>query len=1687
MAGPPAILSNPMFNMVLTLGCVQLAKPLDMNDPDIIFYLRVTYVVAQLAIVAFYYLIIALAKKKNGSILNLDPPGPQILNKNILDTTPLRYVEPAKPSLSNPSPDSNGELISTTHRDYDIAETKKLITSSLTGIAMIGFLHLQFKFVQPLLIQSILPIKNAVLSKPARIYLWGEKAEGDLKRPFKVDNPLAAFGGGEGPKTDAASIKKAERNTAHNIPQYALGAQPNMSPTPGREFSYEQRYGTYSSITSGLLEDNDMLSMRSTRSSSTDPSRPSLTTSNYSSDYGDYPNGGPMTPSSMGVSGFSAMAYNGMERPSDAEVERLFDEMMIRRGITDSHKLTSFTSWPIEKKWLMVSQDKEADKLAHGSTATPVLPRRGTSAQETAFAAYNARSDDKSTPEWYIKRFMDPDLRNLTPKVVAHLAVSLRTMQLSWVRHFIESRGLQVISNALGHLNRRDPKREGDLAMEVEIIKCLKSLLNNRWGAREAVEFPQCIYNITASIKSPPWATRKLVCEVLTFICYCDGPDDKTGHEHVLKGMDLLRENKREYGRFDAWLRLWEQTIDGRGRLGSLVGASEEIKKLGVQNAPDNHLMEYALSNMILVNSIIGTVDDVELRFNLRNQMNACGLQRILEKMENFNYDLMARQLSAFRNLEDADKEEFMEYYNQKILNDMTDPYDVFQVVLSNVEGTRAYDFFLSALQHMLLIKDEGEPKVRYFQLFDHIVTQVVLDRKGLTDDFATNYGMSVGNLIAKFAEQDQVEAALEEARQAREAAVKAIKDRQELELEVSLKGDGLVGELKAKTNSLEDLLRISRHTIATLQEKLRDLQSEYHKNLAIMDSQMKHFYETIKRLNGEGDDPVNSSDTLFTTNRKELVKAYDRLKAQQALEGHPRDATQNDENSIPIAQGLSEAFKQQLQSAIAGSGPPAFAIPGQGPSVGVLGSAKRHHTGQRKEKMLEDTSKHEEAAAEEVQSPTVQLPIEVKPVFDNLVQQTSQEVDDDSDGEADKPLTGLAAALQERLRKRAGGKGSFGGFKITDEPAEENRPKDGEPKASKPPPPPPPPPPPQSSQPMRSPPIGDAAPPPPPPPSFGAVIAPMGAPTPPPPPPPGTTLHAPPLPPSAPSTSTAPIPPPPPTFTNTANQALPLLNRKSVQYQAKGKLKGLQWEKIAKSAAEKTVFGKQFLDEKAFAEQLQKGGIFENMEDLFAQKPSPAKVKIKKERKQEISVIDPKKAYNMNITMLVKFKHISFAEVRRRILSVDESFCTEVLLTNLHNNMITPEEIGRLSVYSHGSEDELENLAGPDLFCLEMMKVYRYKERIENMLFQVTFDEKLTHLKTSIKSVLDASVQLKESKPFSNLLQVLLRVKLEQKFVLNPVQMILFCGNYMNGSSFQGGAFGFKIASINKLVDTKATQSSSTTLLHFLVEMVETNYPDILNFIDDLKDTGAACRVIRDELILEYNQLRSGLEQLTSELENHYNDDDEREDNDLFAIKLGEFRDRAVSAMEDLETTYTSMDVAYRDCVAYFGEDPTTMKPDEFFSIFKAFTASWEKAMGDNSVSRKKKEQAERAKKIEEEQKERIRLRKAQKHNVDISDQDRQDEDDKYIMDNLLEKLRAGEVEANTKKREARSIRERRIGRSDSVVLKAEDLLKDIQKDDDSPPRSRDGREAREGLKSRRSGSRPRRSSVRRLEEKEE
>lgn len=102
---------------------------------------------------------------------------------------------------------------------------------------------------------------------------------------------------------------------------------------------------------------------------------------------------------------------------------------------------------------------------------------------------------------------------------------------------------------------------------------------------------PQCVFHIMLSLTSPSITTRKLVCEQLIFLCHVEVPQ---GHGIVIQGMEKLKDYKQEHGLFDGWLKKLEDVLDGRGRMGSLVGASEDVKRLG-SHGFDSQLIEYAV------------------------------------------------------------------------------------------------------------------------------------------------------------------------------------------------------------------------------------------------------------------------------------------------------------------------------------------------------------------------------------------------------------------------------------------------------------------------------------------------------------------------------------------------------------------------------------------------------------------------------------------------------------------------------------------------------------------------------------------------------------------------------------------------------------------------------------------------------------------------------------------------------------------------------------------------------------------------------------------------------------------------------------------------------------------------------------------------------------------------------------
>ncbi|MDI1489178.1 MAG: phosphate transporter (Pho88) [Ramalina farinacea] len=180
-------LTDGRTNLVIILGMMQVSKKIPFDDPQVLLGVRALYVVTNVIILGIYFYIQTKINAKK-------------------DLTTLKYVEPP-PMGSQEEP----KLVTTTVHSYDMSQLRGMYKSQLMGVAMMAFMHLYMKYTNPLLIQSIIPLKGAFEGNLSKIYLLGQPAVGDLKRPWKAAGGMMGMGGGGEVKSDRKSIEQAEK------------------------------------------------------------------------------------------------------------------------------------------------------------------------------------------------------------------------------------------------------------------------------------------------------------------------------------------------------------------------------------------------------------------------------------------------------------------------------------------------------------------------------------------------------------------------------------------------------------------------------------------------------------------------------------------------------------------------------------------------------------------------------------------------------------------------------------------------------------------------------------------------------------------------------------------------------------------------------------------------------------------------------------------------------------------------------------------------------------------------------------------------------------------------------------------------------------------------------------------------------------------------------------------------------------------------------------------------------------------------------------------------------------------------------------------------------------------------------------------------------------------------------------
>lgn len=151
---------------------------------------------------------------------------------------------------------------------------------------------------------------------------------------------------------------------------------------------------------------------------------------------------------------------------------------------------------------------------------------------------------------------------------------------------------------------------------------------------------------------------------------------------------------------------------------------------------------------------------------------------------------------------------------------------------------------------------------------------------------------------------------------------------------------------------------------------------------------------------------------------------------------------------------------------------------------------------------------------------------------------------------------------------------------------------------------------------------------------------------------------------------------------------------------------------------------------------------------------------------------------------------------------------------------MPTEKELKQVANY----ESTPEILGLTERLFISLKKVPCFSERVTALNIKHTAESNFESLRKRSRCLIDAHTEVTDSLAFRKLLEVVLAI-----------------GNYMNGTGFRGGAYGFSVGLLVKLKDTKG--EGGVSMLEFVVNFLKNNSPDTLSLGDDWPNLKEAVR----------------------------------------------------------------------------------------------------------------------------------------------------------------------------------------------------------------------------------------------------
>ncbi|KAK9203747.1 hypothetical protein WN943_014003 [Citrus x changshan-huyou] len=225
-------------------------------------------------------------------------------------------------------------------------------------------------------------------------------------------------------------------------------------------------------------------------------------------------------------------------------------------------------------------------------------------------------------------------------------------------------------------------------------------------------------------------------------------------------------------------------------------------------------------------------------------------------------------------------------------------------------------------------------------------------------------------------------------------------------------------------------------------------------------------------------------------------------------------------------------------------------------------------------------------------------------------------------------------------------------------------------------------------------------------------------------------------------------------------------------------------------------------------------------------------------------------------------------------------------------------------------------------------MKVPRVESKLRVFAFKIQFGFQISEFRKNLNTVNSACEEVRNS------------IKLKE-----IMKKILYLGNTLNQGTARGSAVGFKLDSLLKLTDTRAS-NSKMTLMHYLCKVLAAKTPALLDFHLDLVSLELASKIQLKSLAEEMQAIIKGLEKVRQELVMSENDGPVSE---VFCKTLKGFISVAEVEVASVTNLYS---VAGRNADAlalYFGEDPARCPFEQVTATLLNFVRLFRKAHEEN------------------------------------------------------------------------------------------------------------------------------------------